>query len=243
MQVLEYDRSFLASRVLFDKFNGSLIISGAFGLFKKSVVIDAGGYDSTTMGEDMELVVKLHVFCREHSIPYRIRYATDAICWTQAPESLNDLCKQRRRWHIGLFQCMTRHKRMLANPKYGLVGFISYIYFLIYELFSPYIEIFGLATTVVSFMVGLINVPFMILFLLIYIVYSAILSLTAFFTRIHTIDMKLTVLDVLKAIGLCAFEVSFLRFILAFVRATALLGYKKKKHAWGRIERKKIQFK
>lgn len=242
MQVLEYDRSFLAARILFDKFNGSIIISGAFGLFKKSVVIDAGGYDPTTMGEDMELVVKLHVFCREHGIPYRIRYATDAICWTQAPEQLKDLCKQRRRWHIGLFQSMMRHRKMLANPKYGLVGLISYLYFLIYELFSPYIEIFGLITIAVAFSVDLINVPFMILFFGIYVLYSAILSLTAFFARIHTIDLKLMFTDVLKAVGLCVLEVSCLRFILAWVRATALIGYKKKKQAWGRIERKKINF-
>jgi biofilm PGA synthesis N-glycosyltransferase PgaC len=242
MQVLEYDRSFLAARILFDKFNGSIIISGAFGLFKKSVVIDAGGYDSTTMGEDMELVVKLHVFCREHNIPYRIRYATDAICWTQAPEKLKDLCKQRRRWHIGLFQSMTRHRKMFLNPKYGLVGFISYLYFLIYELFSPYIEVFGLITIALAFAVDLINVPFMILFFGIYVVYSAILSLTAFFARIHTIDLKLMAMDVIKAIGLCALEVSCLRLVLAWVRATALIGYKKKKHAWGRIERKKIHF-
>lgn len=242
MQVLEYDRSFLAARILFDKFNGSIIISGAFGLFKKSVVIDAGGYDATTMGEDMELVVKLHVFCREHGLAYRVRYATDAICWTQAPEKLEDLCKQRRRWHIGLFQTMTRHRRMLANPKYGLVGLISYLYFLIYELLSPYIELFGLATIAVAFAVDLINVPFMILFFIIYVLYSAILSLTAFFARIHTIDLKLIFSDVLKAIGLCVLEVSCLRFILAWVRATALIGYKKKKQAWGTIERKKINF-
>ena len=242
MQVLEYDRSFLAARILFDKFNGSIIISGAFGLFKKSVVIDAGGYDASTMGEDMELVVKLHVFCREHNIPYRIRYATDAICWTQAPETLGDLRKQRRRWHIGLFQTLTRHSRMLANPKYGLVGMVSYLYFLIYELLSPYIEIFGIATMVLAFAVDLINVPFMILFFAIYVVYSAILSLTAFFARIHTIDLKLMLSDVLKAIGLCVLEVSCLRFIMAWVRATALIGYKRKKHAWGKIQRKKIHF-
>lgn len=125
MQVLEYDRSFLAARILFDQFNGSIIISGAFGLFKKSVVVGAGGYDTTTMGEDMELVMKLHVFCREHSLPYSIRYATDAICWTQAPEKLSDLCKQRRRWHIGLFQSMTRHRKMLTDTKYGMVGLVS----------------------------------------------------------------------------------------------------------------------
>lgn len=94
MQVLEYDRSFLASRILFDKFNGSLIISGAFGLFKKETVIAAGGYDHTTMGEDMELVVKLHEYCVSNEIPYLIRYATDAICWTQVPEKLG-ICANR----------------------------------------------------------------------------------------------------------------------------------------------------
>lgn len=242
MQVLEYDRSFLAARILFDRFNGSIIISGAFGLFKKSVVIDAGGYDPTTMGEDMELVVKLHVFCREHAIPYRIRYATDAICWTQAPETLKDLCKQRRRWHIGLYESMSRHRRILANPKYGLVGFISYIYFLIYELFSPYIEIFGIFTVALAFAVDLINVPFMALFFLIYVAYSTILSLTAFFARIHTIDLKLSVSDIFKTIALCALELSCLRFILAWVRATSLIGYRKKKQSWGSIQRKKINF-
>ena len=243
MQVLEYDRSFLASRILFDRFNGSLIISGAFGLFKKDTVIAVGGYDNKTMGEDMELVVKLHEYCTINGIDYAIRYATDAICWTQAPESLRDLSKQRRRWHIGLFQTMMRHRRMLANPKYGLVGLVSYVYFLIYELLSPYIEIFGLVTILIAFAVDLINVPFMILFFAIYVVYSALLSLTAFFARIHTIDLKLHASDVVKAVGLCILEVSCLRFVMAWVRATALLGYKKKKHAWGTIERKKINFK
>ena len=243
MQVIEYDRSFLASRILFDKFNGNIIISGAFGLFLKSVVIAAGGYDNTTMGEDMELVVKLHVFCRENERPYRIRYATDAVCWTQVPESLTDLCKQRRRWHIGLFQSMMKHRNILANPKYGMVSFISYTYFLIYELFSPYIEVFGVLTTLLAFAVDLINVPFMILFFVIYVVYSAVLSLTAFFARVHTIDLKLYPSDLLKALLLCGVEVSCLRFILAWVRMMALIGYRKKKDKWGRIERKQINIK
>lgn len=240
MQVLEYDRSFLAARIMLDKFNGSIIISGAFGLFKKSVVVDAGGYDTTTMGEDMELVVKLHVYCRENAVPYRIRYATDAICWTQVPEKLRDLCRQRRRWHIGLFQSMMSHRRILLNPKYGLVSFVSYLYFLIYELLSPYIEVFGVLTVLLAFWVDFINVPFMILFFGIYVAFSSILSLAAFFARIHTIDLKLSVPDVLKAVGLCVIEVSCLRFILAWVRMVSLLSYRRVKHNWGTIERKKI---
>ena len=243
MQVLEYDRSFLASRILFDKFNGNIIISGAFGLFLKSVVIAAGGYDNTTMGEDMELAVKLHVFCREHGRPYRIRYVTDAVCWTQVPEQLRDLCRQRRRWHIGLFQSMMKYRNIMANPKYGAVSFVSYFYFLFYELFSPYIEVFGVLVTLLAFAVDMINVPFMILFFGIYVVYTALLSLTAFFARIHTIDLKLYPSDALKAVGLCVVEVSFLRFVMAWVRMTALIGYQKKKDSWGRIRRQKIQFK
>ena len=243
MQVLEYDRSFLASRILFDKFNGNIIISGAFGLFQKELVIQTGGYDPSTMGEDMELVVKLHVFCREHGLPYLIRYAADAICWTQVPEHLRDLCRQRRRWHIGLFQTMMKHRRILANLKYGAVSFVSYFYFLIYELFSPYIEVFGLLATVLAVAVDLINVPFMVAFFAVYVVYTAILSLTAFFARIHTVNLTLALSDVFKAVGLCAVEVSCLRFVMAWVRITALIGYRRKKAHWGTIQRKEIQYK
>lgn len=242
MQTLEYERSFLASRILFDKFNGNIIISGAFGLFQKNLAISAGGYDPNTMGEDMELVVKLHVFCRENGIPYRIRYAPDAICWTQVPESLGDLCRQRRRWHIGLYQSMTKHRKILANPKYGLVSFVSYFYFLLYELFSPYIEVFGVLTMVLALALGFLNLPFMLLFMGIYAVYSAILSLTAFFARVHTIDLKLAFLDGVKAVGLCLLEVTCLRFVLTWVRMTALAGNRKKLKDWGTIRRKKIDY-
>ena len=243
MQVLEYDRSFLASRIMFDKFNGSLIISGAFGLFKKDVVIAAGGYNNKTMGEDMELVVKLHEYCTVNNMKYTICYATDAICWTQAPEKLSNLKKQRKRWHLGLFQSMIKHRKMLFNPKFGAVGYISYLYFLIYELLSPFIEIFGVLTMLLAFATDLINIPFMVLFFLIYAVFGSVLSLTAFFSRIYTSDLKVTFSDAVKACLLCVFEITCLRFVLAWVRATAFFGYRKKKLQWGRIERKKINFK
>ena len=240
MQVLEYDRSFLASRILFDKFNGSLIISGAFGLFKKETVISAGGYEQGLLGEDMELVVKLHEYCVSGHIPYLMCYATDAICWTQVPEHLKDLCRQRKRWHLGLFQSMWLHRKMLFNPRYGAVSFVSYLYFLLYELLSPYIEIFGVLTMIMAYCVDLINVPFMVLFFLIYAVFGSVLSLTIFFARAHTIDLTISAADVLKAICLCFFEITCLRFVLTFVRATAFKGYRKKKDQWGEIERKKI---
>lgn len=240
MQALEYDRSFLAARILFDKFNGNLIISGAFGLFHKNTVVAVGGYDRGTMGEDMELVVKLHEFCRANHRPYRIRFASDAVCWSQAPERLKDLGKQRKRWHLGLFQCLWSHRRILGNPEFGMVGVISYVYFTLYELLSPFIELFGLATILLSIAMDMLNLPFMMVFFAAYALYGIVLSLTAFFARMYTIDLKLSALDVLRAFLLCLFEVVFLRFYLAFVRMTAFIGYRKNRLNWGKLERKKL---
>lgn len=240
MQVLEYDRSFLSARILFDQFNGNLIISGAFGLFKKDLVIACGGYDRDTVGEDMELVTKLHVFCRTNNMDYLIKYAPDAICWSQAPETLHDLIKQRRRWHTGLFEAMTKHRRMFANFRYGLVGFLSYTYFLVYELFSPAIELFGLLTVALAGLFNLVNWPFMVMLFGIYAAFGAVMSLTAFFSRVQTRDLKLSGRDVLKALMLSLFEVTVLRFIMAVTRMGALIGYRSKKHRWDKITRTKI---
>lgn len=241
MQILEYDRSFMASRILMDKYNGNLIISGAFGLFHKETVCNVGGYDASTMGEDMELVVKLHAFCRINKIPYGIRYAPDAICWSQCPSSIGDLRKQRRRWYLGLFQCLLKHRKMFFSAEFGMVGNISFLYYLLYELLSPMIEIFGIFTIVLAYFVNLINVPFMVMFFLIYAVYGAILTITAFFARIYTQNIKLSFMDVIKAIYLCVAESVFFRFIQTFTRMTAFIGYKKKRNAWGHIKRQKIK--
>ncbi|MDE6313950.1 MAG: glycosyltransferase family 2 protein [Lachnospiraceae bacterium] len=239
MQVMEYDRSFLASRILLDQFNGNLIISGAFGLFKKDIIISAGGYDCTTLGEDMELVVRIHKYCKNNQIPYTIRYEPNAICWSQAPGSLKDLRKQRRRWHLGLFQSLVHHRDICLKNRFGSVGSLSYLYYLLYELMSPFIELFGWGTMIISVFFGVLNVPFMISFYLLYALYCAVLSITAFFQRIYTQNLKISRLDVAKAMVLCVVENVFFRMVMDFIRVTAFVGYRKKKGEWGSIKRVK----
>lgn len=237
MQVFEYDRSFLATRLLFDKFNGNLIVSGAFGLFRKDILIEMGGYKADTIGEDMELIVRMHAVARANNMKYSIRYATDAVCWSQAPGSFKDLAKQRRRWHIGLFQSIRTHRSMLFNPSYGLLSFISFGYFVVYELLSPFIELFGLVSIIAASAFRLINVPFMLMLLGIYIVFNSIISLTAFFSRLYAMSVRLRRRDMLKAIFISFIENIGLRFSLVFVRFMALFGYRKRKSVWGRIQR------
>lgn len=237
MQVMEYDRSFLASRILLDGFNGNLIISGAFGLFKKDVVIAAGGYATNTLGEDMELVAKLHTYCRNNLKRYSIRYEPNAVCWSQAPSSLQDLMKQRRRWHLGLFQVLTRYRFICCRMRYGLVGSVSYLYYLLYELLSPFIEVYGLGVTVLAGVVGQLNFPFMLRFYLLFAIYGTILTITAFFQRIYTQNLSVSRQDMVRACVMCVVENVFFRFVLDYVRFTALIGYGKKKNTWGQIKR------
>lgn len=239
MQLLEYDRTFLASRIFLDRFNGSMIISGAFGLFQKDIVIGVGGYDPLTMGEDMELVVKMHEYCILNGIPYNIKYATNAICWSQVPEKLGDLCKQRRRWHYGLIQSMYSHTRMIGKTRNYMVSWISYPYFVLYELYSPYIEVFGVISMVVAYLVDLLNMPYMIMFFAIYTVFGLTMTLTSFFSRVHTIDLPMRFTDVIKAFIMAFFEITVLRFVMVAVRFWALIASKKNKQ-WGKIERQKL---
>ncbi len=237
LQVMEYDRSFLASRILLDGFNGNLIISGAFGLFKKDVVIAAGGYANNTLGEDMELVAKLHTYCRNNQMRYSIRYEPNAVCWSQAPSSLGDLMKQRRRWHLGLFQVLTRYSFMCCKPVYGLVGSASYMYYWLYELYSPFIELFGLVVNIVAAVYGQLSVSFMIRFFLLFAIYGTILTITAFFQRIYTQNLRISRQDIIRACFMCVVENVAFRFILDYVRLAAFIGYGKKKNTWGQIKR------
>jgi len=237
MQAVEYNRSFLASRMLMDTFNGNLIISGAFGLFKKETVIAAGGYSSNNLGEDMELVLKLHGYCRNNDINYQMRYQPSALCMTQAPTSLWDLASQRRRWHIGLFQSMLIHRRIMLNAKFGLVSFFSYLYYLVYELLAPVIELLGILAIILALYIDVLNVGYMILFLIIYAIYGAIISLSAFSQQMYIQKFRISLWDMLKTLLLCVLEFGFFRYVLVIVRFAALLRYGKNKSTWGEIER------
>ena len=168
---------------------------------------------------------------------YSSRYEPNAVCWSQAPSTLPDLFKQRRRWHIGLFQCITRYRFMFLKSRFGMVGTASYLYYLLYELYSPIIEVIGLAVTAAAALTGLLNAKFMLQFFLLFAVYSSILTITAFFQRIYTQNIRISHQDVFRACIMCLIENVFFRFVFDFIRLSALLSYQKNKGTWGTIKR------
>jgi len=175
-QIVEYLRAFLFGRVGLDFLNGILILSGAFSMFNKSSVIAVGGYSRESITEDMEIVLKLHKYCRENKLPYSIRFIPDPICWTEAPEDLKNLSKQRIRWHIGLLQTLFKYKRMTFNPRYGTLGLLIVPYFLLFEAFGPVIEFLGYIAIPLSYLLDIINFEFFLLFLFLAFIYGVLLS-------------------------------------------------------------------
>lgn len=179
IQVVEYLRSFLGGRVGWDAMGATLIISGAFGMFKRTLAVSAGGYDTSTVGEDMELVVKLHRYCRERDIPCRIGFVPDPVAWTECPESLRILSRQRERWQRGLAEVMWRHRTMLFNPRYGVIGLVAMPYFFFLEMLGPALEIAGYAAFVVTVLLGRVDRTFVAAFLLLAFALGMSLSLAA----------------------------------------------------------------
>jgi cellulose synthase/poly-beta-1,6-N-acetylglucosamine synthase-like glycosyltransferase len=178
-QVVEYLRAFFGARTGWSAVNGLLIVSGAFGVFRRDAVVGAGGYSTDTVGEDMELTVRMHRTMREQRRPCRIVYVPDPVCWTEAPESLRVLRRQRRRWHRGSAETLLTHARMFANPRYGSAGLLGMPALLLFELLGPVIELSGYAVAIVAFATGAVNAPIFFLFLAISVLYGLILSFGA----------------------------------------------------------------
>ncbi len=178
-QVVEYLRAFLAARTGWSAVNGLLIISGAFGIFRKDAVVAAGGYRTDTVGEDMELVVRLHRTMRALGRDYRIVYVPDPVCWTEAPESARILRRQRRRWQQGTLETLLSHRGMMLNPRFRSAGLLAMPSVLLFEVLGPVIELAGYAVSVVAWLTGVISLGAFVAFLALALLYGLVLSLGA----------------------------------------------------------------
>lgn len=234
-QVIEYLRAFLANRMTWDILNMSLIISGAFGAFNKKIVVDIGGYKSNTVGEDMELVMRIHKYFLENKEEYYISFASDANCYTQAPDSLKGLKTQRRRWQIGLIQSMSTHKSMLINRKW----FLAKLYYILFEMVTPIIELFGMIIIILSYLLNIINLEFLLLYCSIVLLYGFVISLTSIMLEVYAFRENINAKVVLKLILISLFESIGYRQLLSIYRISAFIGYKKYKNKWGTIKRNK----
>ena len=237
-QVLEYLRAFLAGRMGWSALDATLIISGAFGLFRRQTVVDVGGYATDTVGEDMELVVRLHRHCRERGIPYRISFVPDPVAWTECPESLRVLGRQRDRWQRGLTETLLRHGRMLLNPRYGLVGMLAYPYFFFLEMAGAAVEVAGYVVFVLAVVLHRAALPFVLAFLMVAVVLGIALSVAAVVLEELSFRRYPRARDLIALFGLAVVEGLGFRQLTTFWRARGLLSALRGKKGWGEMTRK-----
>jgi cellulose synthase/poly-beta-1,6-N-acetylglucosamine synthase-like glycosyltransferase len=241
LQVVEYLRAFLTGRVGWSNLQSLLIISGAFGIYKKQEVLEIGGYTLDTDTEDLELVVRLHEHLRRKKRPYRVVFVPDPVCWTEAPETLAVLSRQRNRWHRGLLQTLWRHKRMLFNPKYGTVGLFAFPYFVLFELLGPFIETLGYFVVIVSFALGMLDIQFFLLFLAVAILYGMFLSIAAVLLEEISLRRYPGWVDLTKLLAYSVIENFGYRQVLSAIKVKAFWDAIRRRRAWGQMQRRGFQ--
>ncbi|HEX5724678.1 MAG TPA: glycosyltransferase, partial [Longimicrobiaceae bacterium] len=237
-QVVEYLRAFLFGRLGWNRVGGNLIISGAFGLFRRDAMIAAGGYLHDTVGEDMELVLRLRRRGYEQKGPHRVDFIPDPVAWTEAPATFAVLGRQRDRWQRGLTDVLWRHRRLFFNPRYGAMGMVAYPYFIINEMLAPVVEMVGLAGVVLGLLLGVIDWPFALLYFLVAYGLGAVLTFMALileemnFHRYHTLG------DRAMLVVWALFENLGYRQLTVIWRLRGMLRFLRGSRAWGKMERR-----
>lgn len=238
LQIIEYLRAFLGGRIGWSKSGMLLIISGAFGLFRRDICVEVGGYDPTTVGEDAELVLRLHRHQRDRGRRCRITFFPDPICWTECPEDLRTLVRQRDRWQRGLIELIGRHREMLLRPRYGRIGCLAMPYFIVFELLGPTIECLGYALFVLALVLGVVSLPFALVFFAVSLVYSLVLSFLVILMEERAFRRYPGWSDLIR-LTLCAVVENLgYRQLLAVVRMRSWYTLARRKQHWGEMTRK-----
>jgi cellulose synthase/poly-beta-1,6-N-acetylglucosamine synthase-like glycosyltransferase len=237
-QILEYAHAFFTGRAGWSHFRSLLIISGAFGLFRRTAVLEAGGFRVGTVAEDMELVVRLHKHFLRKGQPYDIRFTPDPICWSEVPSDLGTLRRQRNRWHRGLWETLWTHKDMFFNPRYGRLGMVAVPYFWFFEALAPLVEVSGYVIVVLGMLTGFISPRFAVLFVILAVLYGMLLSQLA-----AGIETFLSTRYPRMRDRLVLFVAAFLEFLgyrqfLAVQRTVATMQVPFKRGQWGKMHRK-----
>ena len=237
-QIVEYLRAFLFARLGLNRLGGNLIISGAMGLFKRQVLVDIGGYQAASIGEDMELIVRIHRHMRQQKRPYQIRFIPDPVCYTEAPVSLKVLGRQRDRWQRGLADSLWRHRRMILNPRYGIVGLVTIPLYLVFELLAPLVELFGYAWAAVAVAEGRVDFTVAALIFLIAFLLGFLFSLQALIADDLTFRNYPDLRARLWLVASASLENFGYRQVLLLYRTRGLFRFLWGARGWGTMQKK-----
>jgi len=237
-QVMEYTRAFLLGRMAWSELDGLLLISGALGMFNREIVIQSGGYSTKTVGEDMELVVRIRRHMADNNKPYDVIYIPDPLCWTEVPEDLGTLAKQRSRWTRGTLETLITHRKLFLNEHYGKLGIMGYPYWMFFEWLSPIIEFLGILWFIFLVITGNLNWPFFLLLFGFVYFFAVSLSIWAVVFEEITFHKYEKRRDVLKLIAIAFAEPLFFHPLVMLLNVKGNVDKIIGKNSWGKMKRK-----
>ena len=179
IQVVEYLRAFMLGRSGWSRFGALILISGAFGMFRRDVLVEVGGLDPDSIGEDFELVMRIHRHMVANRRDYRVQFVAEPVSWTEVPVTTTVLRSQRKRWHRGLWETLWKYRGMLFNPRYGKVGLVAVPYYWAFELIAPVLELVGSVLVVLAFALGVVNTSYALMFMAVAYGYATLVTLVA----------------------------------------------------------------
>ena len=240
-QVIEYFRAFLMGRMAWTRVNGLMLISGAFGFFNRDLVLKVGGYFPKTVGEDMELVVRMRRYMEEQKIPYKVGFVPDPLCWTEVPEDEAVLSRQRNRWIRGTIETLQLHQPIRFNSKYGLMGMLSYPYWSVFEKFAPIIELTGVLYILTLIVIGEFSAFYFIaLYSMMYLLAVLVTSFSILYEQIAFNNYK-DKKDLNKLIATVLLEPFIIHPKVVFWGLKGHIDFIKGKGGWGQMIRTGFQ--
>lgn len=238
-QVVEYIRAFLLGRMAWNEVNGLLLVSGAFGMYPRKRVIEVGGFNPKTVGEDLELCIRMRMHMEELKIPYKVVYLPETLCWTEGPSDINVLVRQRDRWARGLWETMSAHRKLFLNPKYRQMGMLYYPYWLLFEFGAPIVEFLGIVCLIAFTWFGWVDWHFAILLFFATYLVGCLFSTIAIFMYVKNFDHYTKPKQIVELLLAAYIEPFYYHPLLIFGQ---MKGYYKKlfdiRSGWGNMTRK-----
>ncbi|HEY6943957.1 MAG TPA: glycosyltransferase family 2 protein [Candidatus Acidoferrum sp.] len=238
IQVIEYLRAFLIGREAWAQGNMLTIISGAFGLFRTDLVRAVGGYRASSIGEDMDVVARMHRHLREKRADYEIRFVPDPMCWTEVPSDFRSLARQRARWQKGLLDVLWPNRDMLFRPRYGRIGCFALPYLWLFELFAPIMEVVGITTIFLAAFLGVLSREFFLQFMIFGYAFATVISIGSVLQEEITYKRYNDWKDVVQLVSYCFFEHFPYRQLHMIWRLQGLWQYLRGDHEWKPLKRK-----
>ena len=241
IQYIEYIRAFLMARLAWSRWGMLSIISGAFGIFRRDVVLEVGGFSHGTVGEDYELVIKLHKLMRDQGRPYSMRYVPEPVCWTEAPETFKVLATQRKRWQRGALEVFFKHRDMLLRPKYGMLGMVGLPNNLVIDVLGPLAELAGYVLMPILWMAGRLNGDFILAYTALFFLLGVFISICSLILEEMELKRLESWQDLLKLSLVAVVENFGYRQYNSWLRFMGWWEFVAKKQVWGEMTRKGVK--